>query len=457
MRLKELRGKDVLVVDMTHGGVILADTLLETCASVAAADIYGTLSRERQESLEKLGVEVKRFVDDPSPYDFIFSPVHSPVFNPVNTHPDGKISSHHELVGVLLEEKKPHGKIVEVTGIKGKTSTVFFLFDILREAGKKVLMSSSLGVFYGSDGDKRKLRGRTDITPANVLSVLELAEGLGVEVFIFEISLGFTGAADVSVLTTLEPDYKIAAGGLSATTAKLFTALRSKNIILNKRAYRRYEAFLRSSGEITTPRTLLYDDTEAWAALLDAAADGFEEVQTEFFSNPHISAGYIENVLAAAFTSLLLGASFSSVKRGIKRSRGVPGRMRCLRWGNVVFLEDANPALDAASLENAMRQALNIKEKEGKARAVVVLGGDGRGSCSQLRYEEMLDAVGRFEGFEDFLVGKVGRKLKELGAAGALLTEKEISEMMQKLNEDAVVLFALKDSRTVFGDGEVGV
>lgn len=462
MRLKELRGKDVLVIDMTHGGTILAEALLETCASVAAADIYGTLSKERREALEKLGIEVKRFVDDVASYDFIFSPVHSPVFNPMSSSPDAerKIISHHELVGVLLEEgKKPRGKIVEVTGVKGKTSTAFFLFDIFKEAGIKALMSSSLGVFYGGDGGERKLRERADITPASVLSVLELAEEFEVEVFIFEISLGFTGAADASVLTTLEPDYKIAAGRLSAAAAKLFTALRCKNIVLSRRAYERYEAFCRD-GRRTVPQTLLYDDTNTWAMLPDVigeeATDCIEDVQTEFFSNPYISAGYIENALAAAFTSLLLGVRLSSVKSGLRRSKGVPGRMRCFRRGNAVFLEDANPALDAASLENAIRRALNIKESmKSEARVLIVLGGDGRGSCSQLRCEEMSDVVKRFKGVEVFLVGEVGRKLRELGVAGTLLTEEEISELT-KLEKDVVVLFALRGTNVVFKGDEGG-
>ncbi|MHC1579775.1 MAG: coenzyme F430 synthase [Candidatus Alkanophagales archaeon] len=471
MRLRELRGKDVLVVDMTHGGTTLTEALLERCASVTAADIYGTLSEERREALERLGVEVKRSVDDAASYDFIFSPVHSPVLNPmtVSGSPDArgrgrdwgredrKIVSHHELVGALLEEKKPRARIVEVTGVKGKTSTAFFLFDIFKEAGIKALMSSSLGVFYGGDGGERRLRGKADITPANVLSVLELAEGLEVEVFIFEISLGFTGAADASVLTTLEPDYKIAAGRLSAAAAKLFTASRCKNIVLSRRAYERYRAFRRNGGRLATvPQTLLYDDPKTWATLPDAGEEApvcFEDVRTEFFSNPRISAGYVENALAAAFTSLLLGVSPSSVRGGLRKCRGVPGRMRCLRRGNAVFLEDANPALDAASLENAMRRALSIKgAMRGETRLIVVLGGDGRGSCSQLRCEEVADVVRRFEGVgvEVFLVGEVGRRLRELGVAGTLLTEEEMSELT-KLGS-GVVLFALRGADVVFGD-----
>src|SRR5690606_4441908 len=90
---------------------------------VLAWDIYGTLGEDDLKLLTDNGIELVTGPDTGSP---VIAPVHCPLERTDMTH--------HEITGRLLESWKRSAKIplVEVTGVKGKTSTVWILREILR-------------------------------------------------------------------------------------------------------------------------------------------------------------------------------------------------------------------------------------------------------------------------------------------------------------------------------------
>ena len=106
--------------------------------------------------------------------------------------------SHHEAVGYLLNDRI-NIPIIEVTGVKGKTSIVWVLKEIFKDSNPLVL--SSLGVEVVEEGEWKVLKRDISITPASIIEAWKLSEGYERGICIFETSLGGTGLADVGILT----------------------------------------------------------------------------------------------------------------------------------------------------------------------------------------------------------------------------------------------------------------
>jgi len=125
----------VLIVDMTHGGTILASEFSKkhNC-KVFAWDIYHTLCEEDKSQLEIQGIELvgelfyQQLINQKiSPeYDnseiLVVAPVHCKLPHPPNM-------THHQAVGYLLKDEI-NVPIIEITGVKGKTSTAAMIKDI---------------------------------------------------------------------------------------------------------------------------------------------------------------------------------------------------------------------------------------------------------------------------------------------------------------------------------------
>nr|WP_054858792.1 coenzyme F430 synthase [Methanobacterium formicicum] len=212
----------VLIVDMTHGGSTLAleFSKRENC-EVLAWDIYHTLQEEDRSFLENNHIQL---VDDSfyanSGHDnselVVIAPVHCNLSIPPHM-------THHQAVKYLLknEIKVP---VMEITGVKGKTSVVAMLKEIYRD--KNPLLLSSRGVEVLFDGEETTLQKNISITPASIITAWRLAQELykdiarQPDICIFESSLGGTGLADVGIITNIVEDYTIAQGTSSASKAK---------------------------------------------------------------------------------------------------------------------------------------------------------------------------------------------------------------------------------------------
>jgi UDP-N-acetylmuramyl pentapeptide synthase len=127
--------------------------------------------------------------------------------------------------------------IIEVTGVKGKTTTVSLLKSILKVYNPLIL--SSLGASLITNNSEIILKKNISITPASILETVRLANEVNKSVekvnhsiknqkskdsdygiAIFESSLGTSGIADVGVITNIIENYKIAKNSSNAKTAK---------------------------------------------------------------------------------------------------------------------------------------------------------------------------------------------------------------------------------------------
>ncbi len=280
---------NVFLVDLTHGGVKISSELAKSKKydNVFAYDLYNTLKKEDEGLLETYNVNVikdldsfKRKLEENSnensktqkgEKDLIINPIHSSLnikelLNPEQLN-QYEIINHHQATELVLsdwkeESSKQNIKTIEITGVKGKTSTAFLLKEIFSENNKSTLLLSSLGayLFRKSNDNEQKIILQKDIsiTPANIINTVQLAKkivnpkcntfpicdknrdldermedsealeeynehpyaDLNYEMAVFENSLGICGLGDIGILTNLVENYSIAKGKSNAREAK---------------------------------------------------------------------------------------------------------------------------------------------------------------------------------------------------------------------------------------------
>ena len=232
-----------LVVDLTHGGVKIAVSLKKKGENVLAYDIYNTLKDEERRMLEAYGDELLEDLGELKSFKGnmkVIYPIHLPLTPPEiaenNQNLDYTFITHHEAIREILGDWGCGIPVVEITGVKGKTSCAFMLKEILID--RNPLMLSSLGALLYENGRKIVLKKNISITPANIKQtidlaykianpVCEIAEGIAesenlrkYSSAIFESSLGVSGIGDVGLLTNICENYPIAKNRSSASEAK---------------------------------------------------------------------------------------------------------------------------------------------------------------------------------------------------------------------------------------------
>ena len=138
-----------LVIDLTHGGVKIAISLAKSGQNVLAYDIYNTLNDIDAKMLEVYCVELislNQLAEFKGKMKVI-SPVHLPLMHDEirkhNPDLDYTFITHHEAIFEILKDWGKDIPKVEITGVKGKTSCVFMLKEILIDENPLIL--SSLG------------------------------------------------------------------------------------------------------------------------------------------------------------------------------------------------------------------------------------------------------------------------------------------------------------------------
>src|SRR3990172_10063636 len=167
MQLK--KSSRVAVLDLTHGGAIIARKLKKITGSVTAIDVYGKVVPGLLDELDSEGIRISREPLNVSGFDIIVAPVHLDTGYPMiadaaaNNIP---VISHHQAVGQILSGYDLNNRtIIELTGTKAKTSTAVLLADILSRK-KKVISHTSRGLEDWSTG--AMIKNGLSITPASI-------------------------------------------------------------------------------------------------------------------------------------------------------------------------------------------------------------------------------------------------------------------------------------------------
>ena len=408
-----------LVIDMTHGGVKIAISLAKKGRNVLAYDLYNTLKSIDRKMLEVYDIplvqldELKDFKGDMN----VIYPIHMPLgFDEIksyNPEPNYTFQSHHEIIGELLKDWAEDIVKIEITGVKGKTTSVFMLKEILIDDNPLIL--SSLGALLYENGNEIVLKKNISITPANIKETIDLAykvanpickisEGIvesenlrKYDSAIFESSLGVTGIGDVGLLLNIAEDYPIAKARSSASAAKK-QVFRCKCVCIQKEALDTYY----SDVVHDNINTFSLDDKNAnvYAENVDYSLDKtgleitYRNVKTTsgkiingkmslncFAPGPH----HLSNVLGVVLTCLSLEISPDKIIRGIENYKGIPGRTNRKTIGNSIIIEEINPGLNTQAIKESVNMISDLENY------YISIGGDYGITCEEIDEEKLSD------------------------------------------------------------------
>ncbi len=413
-----------LVIDLTHGGVKIAISLAKKGKNVLAYDIYNTLNDIDAKMLSIYNVDLiqlsnlESFRGDMN----IIYPIHMPLsFNDIAKHNPNlnyTFQTHHEIICELLDDWGKDIPKVEVTGVKGKTSTVFMLKDILFDENPLIL--SSLGAILYENGRKIMLKRNISIAPSNIKETIDLAYKIANPICkiaegivesehkrkynsaIFESSLGVSGIGDVGVLLNIVEDYPIAKGRSSASKAKK-QVFRCETVVCQKEAYDTYYKDVKhdkvntfslddkNSNLYLTDVSYTLDETRMNVAFNNVKTVKGREISGEIALTAFAPGKHnVSNVLGVILTALSLEIPQDKIINGIKNYKGIPGRTNKKQIKNITVIEEINPGINTKAIEESVNMITNLNDY------LIAVGGDYGITCEEIDEEkvsEYLDTI----------------------------------------------------------------
>jgi len=406
---------NIAVLDLTHGGDLIAQSLAETDA-VTAVDVYDTVSDEVRRDLESSGIPVLTEPSDAGDFDLIVAPVH--LDSAYKTLHDARavdvpvpVITHHAAVYEILKQRLNRYHVIEVTGTTAKTSTVRMLAGMLAECtGKRIVSHTSAGVEYwdgvggdGGGGSSAKTIAKWSIAPASIIRAVESVKAeldQEPDIFIFEISLGGTGLADTSIITTLTGDYLIANKTGLASSAKMQMVKRAKpgsTLILN-----------RDVGVTSCPaaNVLTFGDGGAGGDVRFEKIDHEHAVVTamnrriEFTVKDYDIFSYRTAILGAVSAAISMNTDPDCIKSFLDGFSGVSGRMKILEVDGRTVVDNSNSGMNIPSAESAIDHVRRIADG-GQGRVVMIIGIEEYNVCEGLDTDAAVGLIGRNRDFID--------------------------------------------------------
>lgn len=257
-------------------------------------------------------------------------------------------------------------KVIGVTGTDGKTTTTFLIYHILKTAGKKVSMITSI---YAKIGGREYDTGLHTTTPDAILiqRLLKKALDAGDEYFVLETTSHaldqnrVSGVIfEVGVITNITSehlDYHKSKEKYIYAKAKLLR--QSKEGLIN-----------RDDGSYEVLHSLLFNKTKIFTYSLKAKADYTNNLKKNL--NLPIADFNNYNYLAAYSVADRLEIDKRKIEEAVKTYRLPKGRLE------VVYDKDFKVIIDFAHTENSVRQALkSIKNQMKGGRLIHVFGAAG--------------------------------------------------------------------------------
>ena len=378
----DFSGKNVAVLDTIHGAREICKKLREIGAAAVAFNIYHN-------------TPTPDVVDS---FDVVITPVHANT--PLVARAEAleiPVLTHHQAVGQLVRQSGElnDALVFEVTGVKGKTSTAALLGNAY--ADRKLLTLTSLGLEVSENG-RYIAKRRLSITPASILTAIDLTKKFDFdpEVYIFEVSLGGTGLADVNIITTLLPEYDIAQHTKTSTLAKLQMITNAKEssclvapmdevppikqkCCLNTFGDGRANVRYKNTG--SNEATMAYSDLERIDGSLASGEIHFALSGSFDFKS-------YETALLC-FTAAALSANLSpdTISSQLSHFKGVLGRMSAATFNGRFLIDNSNSGLDEASIKKAIQYGLTFKKVGHK---VILIIGLESNVCEGIAIEALL-------------------------------------------------------------------
>ena len=427
-----------LVIDLTHGGVKIAISLAKKGKLVHAYDIYNTLKPLDREMMGIYDIDIINLEDLSNLKGDItvISPIHCPLSEDEITEYNSDLNytflTHHQAIGEILKDWGEDILKIEVTGVKGKTSCVFMLKEILIDENPLIL--SSLGARLYEDNNEFVLKKDISITPANIKETIDLAYKIANPICqiadgtvksqnlrkyssaIFESSLGCCGIGNIGILTNIAEDYPIAKNRLSASLAKAQVFM-CESVVCQKESYDKYYSHiihdclntfsLSDEGANLYAENITYtlDETtidivyNSVKTINNNVLDGKITVKTFAPGRHHVS-----NVLSVVLASLTAEIDSEKIINGLENYKGITGRTNKKVIENNIIIEEINPGINTKAIKESINMIDNLDDY------YVVVGGDYGITCEEIdetKVSEYLDTLS----CNIILTGDVGQSI----------------------------------------------
>ncbi|AMK15756.1 coenzyme F430 synthase [Methanobrevibacter olleyae] len=500
---------NVFLVDLTHGGVKISTELAksEKYEKVFAFDLYNTLKKEDESLLNNYNVNIikdlesfkneleknsiKNFKENKIEKDLVINPIHSPLnikklLGEINDLIDSEnlkdgeellnqyeIINHHQATELVLsnwkdETIKQNVKTIEITGVKGKTSTAFILKEIFLENNKNTLLLSSLGAYLFRKNQKKEqkliLQKNISITPANIINTIQLAEkianpkcssyprcdstkdleekieednlikeynenpykNLNYKIAIFENSLGTCGLGNIGILTNLIENYPIAKGQSNAMEAKK-QVFNSQLVTIEyktlnefypneEKEYRnKINSFsLDNKNANLYCESVDYDIDETKIKIIYHNLKTIDKKLIDGSLNIHSFAPgshHVLNILAATTTALSLGIDEKIIQNALRNFKGIDGRTNIRQVDNLRIIEEINPGINTKAIEKSIDMIKDID------KYYIIIGGKYGVTCEEIDEKKLSKFLKEYitnnSKINLILTDDVGKSLKE--------------------------------------------
>jgi len=276
-------------------------------------------------------------------------------------------------------------KVIAVTGTNGKTTTINYINEVLKEAGQTTAMFSTAVIEVAGKRQINDLNA-TVATTERMQAFFRDAKKAKVDCVVLEVTSHSldqhklsTVPIEVAVMTNLTQDhldYHKTMERYAAAKGKLFAG-RPKFIVLNRddEWFDFFNQFQASQQKITYGE---HEEAEARIAKYKLYKKGSEATividhQTKLELATALPGKFnIYNMTAAAATMYLLGVKLTDIVEGIANLEGVPGRFE-----RVVEGKGYDVIVDYAHTPDALQKLLEAAKSVTKNRVILVFGATG--------------------------------------------------------------------------------
>lgn len=273
-------------------------------------------------------------------------------------------------------------RIIGVTGTDGKTTTVQCIAAILREAGKRAAVASTIN-FRINEREWVNTSKYTTLSGWKVQQFLREAVREGCEVAVLEVSSHaldqgrvFGVPFEIAVITNVTRehlDYHKTMEAYRRAKRQLFVGTKTGIVNLDMEDARE---FLEAGASKYVTYSRIDAEADILAERIEVAIDGsrFFVGETEF-SLALPGRFNVENALAAIATGLALGISVDIASRALRIVVGVPGRMERVPNSRGITI-----LIDYAVTPNALEQLYEMiatMRSQSESRVIAVFGACG--------------------------------------------------------------------------------
>ena len=277
-------------------------------------------------------------------------------------------------LGAVVWYRWPAKKLtlIGVTGTDGKTTTTTLIYHLLKLAGKKVAMVSSVAAYIGDEGLDTGFHV-TSPDPWQLQKLLRRVADAGYQYLVLEVTshgldqhriLGCNFYLSVLTNITHEHlDYHKTLAEYIKAKARLFKLSQTSILNQDAAAYPQIKQLLAGKTRIKT-----YSLKRPLDEIIMAAIDTTFPVRYNQ-----------ENALAAATVAVELGLSSQIIARGLKTFPGVPGRLEVVpnEAGLQVIIDFAHTPNALKVVLTELRRRLHATRYTPQAKLIAIFGSAG--------------------------------------------------------------------------------